>query len=704
MARGQQVAPVAAQAQHPKQPQQGLQQQGSSVKLELSKHLTEDEAFDPHKPTACSRFKLLLWFSAAALVVGAVVGLSVTMVLVEHNRGSSKPPAPPAPAASPPAPPGGGGGGGGPGGDGSGDGGSTGGGTGDPIDPPELPPFTMPAGWTALWWDEFGGSSLDTSKWGYDIGVGNWGWGNNESQVYTNLAANVNQKGGQLNIVALRDKAGGWTSGRINTLGKASFYPGMTTKDGTVYSTIHIEASIQVPGAGQGLWPAFWMFPVDLTYGPWPASGEIDIMECINDMATAAAPHCVRLAALQDFKRYVPPNGKPFPSTLHTFAIDWTSSSITLSIDGKAMKTVVAANTGTGQAPAAGWWTVATGTPKSAPFDKPFYIILNLAVGGLWPGYPNAATPSPSTMLVDYVRVLAKSEGLQRAGWAEFGDLNLASVRTSVNATAIGRMGGAHRGLGRAAAGEAGGGSNSPSSGSWSSQRSFNHINKIAQAAALVKARRSQERQRRRAAQEQHAPPPCSALDLSSGRGSLQEQGTPLSALDHSSRPESSSGVCSTAYVSAISSAGSPRLSAGALREHERTTSWGGRGFRGGREAGAAAVAGWSPGSSGAASDRGEADGADEWGQARAPRTPASPARRPSAAERLRLASSSALYQPACEGQSVGRAAVLEGSPRRGNLGSAYHHHSAAELEDAWQRAAQEEEAELGSHHAASLR
>ena len=252
-------------------------------------------------------------------------------------------------------------------------------------------------GLTLVWQDEFDGTELDLSKWGYQIGVrdeyhgklGNtWYWGNNELQYYTNDAVSVAD--GVLTITAQRRDYEGmeYTSARILTRDLASFTYG------------YFEARIKLPTV-QGMWPAFWMMPqpsgttsTKNEYGGWSASGEIDIMEAKgripNEIGNAlhygGSPH-VYSADGQKLDTPI--------SEWHTYAVDWRPDCITWYVDGEVAFKVTSSQ----------WWTSAS-NKETAPFDKPFYLILNLAVGGNYDGgLKPPADFSSADMIVDYVRV-----------------------------------------------------------------------------------------------------------------------------------------------------------------------------------------------------------------------------------------------------------------------------------------------------------
>lgn len=234
-----------------------------------------------------------------------------------------------------------------------------------------------------VWSDEFNGTSLDQSKWNYQIGDGCaesiCGWGNNELQSYQQ--DNVSVENGRLKITALKERVKGsqYTSGRINTKGKADFTYG------------RYEARVKLP-YGDGLWPAFWMLSTNEAYGGWPQSGEIDIMEF-----TASNPDnaygTIHYGDLYPNNQYQGNDfdlvGANFPDDFHEFAIEWEAGEIRWFIDDILYSIK----------------TVADVSPYNWPFDQDFHFLLNVAVGGNLGG-PVNNNMLPATMEVDYVRVL----------------------------------------------------------------------------------------------------------------------------------------------------------------------------------------------------------------------------------------------------------------------------------------------------------
>lgn len=233
-----------------------------------------------------------------------------------------------------------------------------------------------------IWSDEFSNSSLDLSKWNYQLGDGCaesiCGWGNNELQSYQE--ANVVVSNGTLKIIAKKERIKGtqYTSGRINSKNKGDFTYG------------RFEASIKLP-YGDGLWPAFWMLSTNEPYGTWPQSGEIDIMESVasNPNKVFGTIHYGDPYPNNQFQgnEYILKDGN-FPDAFHEFAIEWEPGEIRWFVDGilyskKRIEDV---------------------SPYNWPFNNDFHFLLNLAVGGNLGGPVNDAM-LPASMEVDYVRV-----------------------------------------------------------------------------------------------------------------------------------------------------------------------------------------------------------------------------------------------------------------------------------------------------------
>jgi beta-glucanase (GH16 family) len=229
--------------------------------------------------------------------------------------------------------------------------------------------------------DEFDtDGALNPAIWGYDIGVGINGWGNQELQYYTDRRENIIVQNGVLIITAKEEsfKGSNYTSARILTKGKFEQKYG------------RFEARIRLP-QGKGLWPAFWMLGADIDTNPWPACGEIDIMENAGSKPTevSGAVHGPGYSGGSPIlKKYNLENDR-FDTGFHIFGIEWGPAYINYYVDDVLYNQITP-----------------TDVPGEWVFDKgPFYIILNVAVGGLFDGPPNAETVFPQTMLVDYVRV-----------------------------------------------------------------------------------------------------------------------------------------------------------------------------------------------------------------------------------------------------------------------------------------------------------
>lgn len=247
---------------------------------------------------------------------------------------------------------------------------------------------------TLVWSDEFDGSDLDRSKWNYDTGTGCpdlCGWGNNELQYYR--STNVGVSGGNLVITARRENYGGseFTSGKITTRGLHSFLYG------------RIEMRAKLPKGG-GMWPAFWMMPADDVYGGWAASGEIDIMESSNQMDYIGGT--IHFGGPWPQNVYsggtLGPTSTDFSEDFHVYALEWEPDTMRWYVDGILYSTKSSSQ----------WYSSAAPENPRAPFDQPFYLILNAAVGGFYTGCTSAACVTanfPQEYVVDYVRVYEQS-------------------------------------------------------------------------------------------------------------------------------------------------------------------------------------------------------------------------------------------------------------------------------------------------------
>lgn len=252
-------------------------------------------------------------------------------------------------------------------------------------DDPALEP---PPRWALTLADEFDGpegTPPDPSIWTYDVGGG--GFGNNQLEFNTNRVENVALDGrGHLRIVAREEAFFGnaYTSGRIKTQGLFAQRYG------------RFEARIKLP-AGQGLWPAFWMLGADFGTVGWPQSGEIDIMEFRGqevDVIHGSMHGPGYSGASAMTSRFRLGDGETFVDDFHVFAIDWDPGVIRYSVDGRVYQTI-----STAAVAARGEWV----------FDQPFFLLLNLAVGGNFVGPVGRNTEFPAEMLVDYVRVFERA-------------------------------------------------------------------------------------------------------------------------------------------------------------------------------------------------------------------------------------------------------------------------------------------------------
>lgn len=246
------------------------------------------------------------------------------------------------------------------------------------------------ATYSLVWSDEFNGTTLNAENWAPDIGTGCpslCGWGNGELEYYR--AENVTVSGGNLILTARDESYGGasFTSGKVTTRGKQTF----------LYGRVEMRAKIPTGG---GMWPAFWMMPQDDVYGGWAASGEIDIMEASNNTTSVGG-------ALH-FGDNWPDNastsssyslgGANFADEFHTYAVEWEPDEIRWYVDGVLFFARSSSQ----------WYTNAAPGNPQAPFDQDFYLILNSAVGGFYPGCtdPGCITADfPQEFLIDYVRV-----------------------------------------------------------------------------------------------------------------------------------------------------------------------------------------------------------------------------------------------------------------------------------------------------------
>ncbi len=241
--------------------------------------------------------------------------------------------------------------------------------------------------WTLVWADEFQGDALDTEKWSYMIGDGTEygipGWGNNEKQYYREQ--NVTVSNGKLHVTAKQEPFGGkpYTSGRIRSLEKGDW----------TYCRVKFLAKMP---KGKGLWAAVWMLPSHTDYGGWAQSGELDIMEYLGDETTivhGTLHFGGEWPNNQSKGTHFEIDGWGFDRDYHEFVMEWEEGEIRWYVDGEIYQTQ-----GEGD-----WQSSAA--PFPAPFDKSFHLLINLAVGGNWPGDPDGTTQFPQEMTLEYIRV-----------------------------------------------------------------------------------------------------------------------------------------------------------------------------------------------------------------------------------------------------------------------------------------------------------
>jgi beta-glucanase (GH16 family) len=262
--------------------------------------------------------------------------------------------------------------------------------------PTDAAPDSGLPGWTLVWSDEFNGpdgSAVDTTYWTQE--TGNAGWDDNhELEYYTPGTDNAVVAGGNLVITAQSAGASAYTceygacqytSARMNTSGKFQQAYG------------RFESRILLP-SGQGMWPAFWVLGDNIGTVGWPQCGEIDIMENIGSTPSTnyGSMHGPGYSGAQDLTgSYSLSDGGTLSDGFHVYAVEWAPEVVRFYFDGVSYETRTPADVPDGDV-----WV----------YDHPFFVILNVAVGGYWPGNPDSTTQFPQTMLVDYVRVYAQSE------------------------------------------------------------------------------------------------------------------------------------------------------------------------------------------------------------------------------------------------------------------------------------------------------
>jgi beta-glucanase (GH16 family) len=253
-----------------------------------------------------------------------------------------------------------------------------------------------PAGYQLVWSDEFDGpdgAAPDPAKWTYDVGGD--GWGNHELEYYTNHAQNAQRLAGKLVITAQKETT-------VTAKGETRAYTSARLKTQNLFSQRYgrFEARVKIP-RGEGMWPAFWMLGDDISTAGWPRCGEIDIMENIGKEPTVVHGSLhgagTTTATADLTAKFSLPGNPELADDFHLYAAEWDADSVRFFVDNFNYATFKREE-----------W--AAGAPW--PFDHKFFLILNLAVGGSWPGPPDGSTMFPQQMVVDYVRVYSrKSEG-----------------------------------------------------------------------------------------------------------------------------------------------------------------------------------------------------------------------------------------------------------------------------------------------------
>jgi beta-glucanase (GH16 family) len=264
------------------------------------------------------------------------------------------------------------------------------------------PAYPADGTWTLVWSDEFEGPKIDPAKWTCDLGIGYKdasgnlvaGWGNNEKQTYTDRPENARIEEGHLLLTARQEERDGaaYTSARLKTKGLFA----------ATYGKFEFRAKLP---AGKGLWPALWLLPEENKYGVWAASGEIDIMEAKGSHPTGTSgavhfggqwPANTFIAANHEFT-----DGSTIED-FHVYSLEWEPGALRWYVDGHLFQDLTK-----------GWYSGAKrnnpdNPPFPAPFDQPFHLIMNLAIGGNFDGDPWPDTKFPAQVSVDYVKVYQK--------------------------------------------------------------------------------------------------------------------------------------------------------------------------------------------------------------------------------------------------------------------------------------------------------
>ncbi|MFT6320271.1 MAG: beta-glucanase (GH16 family) [Granulosicoccus sp.] len=237
-------------------------------------------------------------------------------------------------------------------------------------------------GMTLVWTDEFNEANINLGNWTHETGNGSGGWGNNELQYYTSSSENSYISDGKLIIEAKEQNVSGsnYTSARMISAGKREF----------IYGRVDVRAKLP---EGQGIWPAVWMLGADIFTDGWPACGEIDIMELVGHEPNKAngTAHWGNQGNPSTYQgnAFTLPAGEKYSDEFHVFSIIWENNSIKWLMDDQQFFSITDGNV----------------TNTAYPFNDNFFFILNVAVGGNWPGSPDASTVFPQRMFVDYVRI-----------------------------------------------------------------------------------------------------------------------------------------------------------------------------------------------------------------------------------------------------------------------------------------------------------
>jgi beta-glucanase (GH16 family) len=250
------------------------------------------------------------------------------------------------------------------------------------------------ASWNPVWSDEFNGRAIDRAKWEFEVNA--QGGGNHELQYYTDRAENARIENGCLVLEARPERYRGAEGTRDYTSAR------LRTRQRGDWKYCRVEVRAQLPRT-QGLWPAIWMLPTKNAYGDWPHSGEIDIMELLGhepNKVYGTLHYADRKTGLHAYHggSFVLPRGT-FADDFHVFAVEWEQREIRWYVDGVRYATET------------NWQT--DRAPYPAPFDQTFHLVLNVAVGGDWPGNPDRTTVLPQQMRVDYVRVYERRKATE---------------------------------------------------------------------------------------------------------------------------------------------------------------------------------------------------------------------------------------------------------------------------------------------------